>query len=203
MALQIPMIRSRWLILSLYCALPATILAAPNAKPLTTVPSVDLRRYAGDWYEIARYPNRFQKECASDVHVRYALQSDGKISVRNECQKPNGKSAIANGTAKIVDPKSNAKLKVTFFWPFYDNYWIIDLDPEYRYAVVGDPDRKSLWILSRSKELDASVYQRILKHVAELGFDTSKLVKTRQSLNTAEAISDVDRFTLAAIQNSR
>ena len=197
------MIRSCWLVLSLYCALPTAILAAPAAKPLATVPSVDLHRYAGDWYEIARYPNRFQKECASDVHVRYALQDDGKISVRNECQKPNGKSAVATGTAKIVDTKTNAKLKVTFFWPFYTDYWIIDLDPEYRYAVVGDPDRKSLWILSRSKELDAAVYQRILKHVAENGFDTSKLVKTRQSINTAQAFPVAGLLVLAAKRNFR
>jgi len=165
------------------------MLPARDTHPLKTVDSVDLQRYAGDWYEIARYPNRFQRDCDSDVHVRYTLQGSGKLSVRNECRKANGKPDIANGTAKVVDTKSNAKLKVTFFWPFYGDYWIIDLDSRYRYAVVGEPGRKYLWILSRSKELDQESYQHILQRVAENGYDASKLVKTKQSLATAELVS--------------
>lgn len=183
------MIRSKSLFLAAFFVLHAAMLPARDTRPLKTVDSVDLQRYAGDWYEIARYPNRFQRDCDSDVHVRYMLQSSGKINVRNECRKANGKPDIANGIAKVVDTKSNAKLKVTFFWPFYGDYWIIDLDPHYRYAAVGEPGRKYLWILSRAKELDQQTYQHILQHVAENGYDTSKLVKTKQSLATAELVS--------------
>ena len=183
------MIRSKSLFLAAFFVLLATMLPARDAHPLKTVDSVDLQRYAGDWYEIARYPNRSQRDCDSDVHVRYMLQGSGKISVRNECRKANGKPDIANGIAKVVDAKSNAKLKVTFFWPFYADYWIIDLDPRYRYAVVGEPGRKYLWILSRSKELDQESYRHILQRVAENGYDPSKLVKTKQSLATAELVS--------------
>jgi apolipoprotein D and lipocalin family protein len=183
------MIRSKLLFLAAFFALLAAMLPARDSRPLKTVDSVDLQRYAGDWYEIARYPNRFQKDCDSDVHVRYTLQSSGKLNIRNECRKANGKPDVANGTAKVVDAKTNAKLKVTFFWPFYGDYWIIDLDPQYRYAVVGEPGRKYLWILSRAKELDRETFQHILQRVAENGYDTSKLVKTRQSLATAEVVS--------------
>jgi apolipoprotein D and lipocalin family protein len=183
------MIRSKSLVLAAFFALLAAMLPARDTQPLKTVDSVDLQRYAGDWYEIARYPNRFQRDCDSDVHVRYMLQGSGKLSIRNECRKANGKPDIANGTAKVVDRKSSAKLKVTFFWPFYGDYWIIDLDPRYRYAVVGEPGRKYLWILSRSKELDQESYQHILQRAAENGYDTSKLVKTKQSLATAELVS--------------
>ena len=153
-------------------ALPAGIISSNDSQPLKIVPSVDLQRYAGDCYEIARYPNRSQKDCASDVRVRYGLHNDGRISVRNECLKANGRSDVANGTARITDAKNNGKLKVTFFWPFYGDYWIIDLDPQYRHAVVGEPGRKYLWILSRTKDMDDSSYQRILMRVAENGYDT-------------------------------
>jgi len=183
------MIRSRFLFLVAFFALLASMLSAGDAKPLKTVDSVNLQRFAGDWYEIARYSNRFQKDCDSDMHVRYMLQGPGKLSVRNECRNANGKPDIANGTAKVVDAKTNAKLKVTFFWPFYSDYWIIDLDPQYRFAVVGEPGRKYLWILSRAKELDQETYQHILLRVAGNGYDTSKLVKTKQSLATAEIVS--------------
>lgn len=183
------MLRSKSFFLAACFALLAAMLPARDTHPLKTVDSVDLQRYAGDWYEIARYPNRFQKDCDSDVHVRYMLQGSDKLTVRNECRKANGKPDIANGTAKVVDPKSNAKLKVTFFWPFYGDYWIIDLDPRYRYAVVGEPGRKYLWILSRAKELDQESYQHILQRVAENGYDASKLVKTKQSVATAELVS--------------
>ena len=183
------MIRLKLFLSAVLFTLLAATLPARDSRPLKTVDSVDLQRYAGDWYEIARYPNRFQKDCDSDVHVRYTLQSSGKLNIRNECRKANGKPDVANGTAKVVDAKTNAKLKVTFFWPFYGDYWIIDLDPQYRYAVVGEPGRKYLWILSRAKELDRETFQHILQRVAENGYDTSKLVKTRQSLATAKLVS--------------
>jgi apolipoprotein D and lipocalin family protein len=147
---------------------------------LQTVSHVDLTRYVGRWYEIARYPTRFEKDCASDVTATYTQLSGGKIEVLNECRKADGQVKKSKGTASVVDKRTNAKLKVTFFWPFSGNYWIIDLAPDYSYAIVGEPDRKYLWILSRSYHLNESVYGQIVTRVRELGYDPSRLMKTRQ-----------------------
>ena len=100
---------------------------AKSKAALQTVPHVDLTRYVGRWYEIARYPTRFEKDCASDVTATYAQLSGGKIEVLNECRKADGQTKRSKGTANVVDKRTNAKLKVTFFWPFSGNYWIIDL----------------------------------------------------------------------------
>jgi apolipoprotein D and lipocalin family protein len=153
--------------------------AGPNAD-LTTVPSVDLGRYTGRWYEIARYPNRFQKQCTGNVTANYRQLADGKIEVVNECRKSDGKLDVAKGKAKVSDTNSNAKLRVTFFWPFYGDYWIIGLDPEYRWAVVGEPSRKYLWILSRTPELSAADNEAAMAVVRSKGYDSNKLVMTPQ-----------------------
>ena len=153
---------------------------AGSKAALQTVPHVDLTRYVGRWYEIARYPARFEKDCASDVTATYTQLSGGKIEVLNECQKADGQVKRSKGTASVVDKRTNAKLKVTFFWPFSGNYWIIGLAPDYGYAIVGEPDRKYLWILSRSSQLTESVYGQILIRVRELGYDPSLLMKTAQ-----------------------
>ena len=144
------------------------------------VPSVDLARYAGRWYEIARLPNSFQKKCAGGVAANYELRPDGKVIVINECRTASGEITRAKGTAKIADKKSNAKLKVTFFWPFYGDYWILDLGPNYEYAVVGEPKRRYLWILSRTPQIDDALYQGLLAKMAEQGFDASRMIKTQQ-----------------------
>jgi len=157
-------------------------MAFPGSKSsLQTVSHLDLTRYIGRWYEIARYPTRFEKDCASDVTATYTQLSGGKIEVLNECRRADGQVKRSKGTASVVDKKTNAKLKVTFFWPFSGNYWIIDLAPDYSYAVVGEPDRKYLWILSRSSQLTESVYGQIVTRVRELGYDPSLLMKTTQS----------------------
>ena len=145
---------------------------------LEVVGAVDLSRYAGRWYEIARLPNRFEKKCADSVTATYTLRSDGKVDVVNRCRKANGKYTTARGKAKIVDKKTNAKLKVTFFWPFYGDYWILDLGPDYEYAVVGAPNRDYLWILSRTPEIDAQLYQRLLAKMASRGFETERMIRT-------------------------
>ena len=156
--------------------------AAGSKVPLDVVPSVDLTRYAGKWYEIARLPNRFQRDCASDTSATYTLRADGKITVLNECRKADGRQKSAKGTARVADSKGpNTKLKVTFFWPFSGNYWIIDLDPAYRWAVVGEPGRDYLWILAREPQLDTELYQQIVERAKQRGFDTGKLLKTRQA----------------------
>ncbi|MGC9988746.1 MAG: lipocalin family protein [Terriglobales bacterium] len=154
---------------------------AGSKASLQTVPNVDLTRYVGRWYEIARYPAWFEKDCASDVTATYTALPSGKIEVLNECRQADGQVKRSKGTARVVDKRTNAKLKVTFFWPFSGNYWIIDLAPDYSYAVVGEPDRKYLWILSRSSQLTESVYGQIVTRVRELGYDPSGLTKTRQS----------------------
>jgi apolipoprotein D and lipocalin family protein len=155
---------------------------AEGNAPLSVAPAVDLKRYAGKWYEIARLPNRFQRDCASNTTATYTLRPDGKITVLNECRTAGGRLKAAKGTARVADAKGpNTKLKVTFFWPFSGNYWIIDLDPEYKWAVVGEPGRDYLWILSREPRLDASLYRQLVERSKQRGFDTEKLLKTRQT----------------------
>jgi apolipoprotein D and lipocalin family protein len=149
-------------------------------RPVTSVSTVDLKRYIGKWYEIARYPNRFQRECASDTTAEYELKPNGKVAVVNTCRKNDGATKKASGTAKVVD-RSNARLKVTFFWPFYGDYWIIGLDPEYRWAVVGEPRRRYLWILSRTPHMLEADYQQAMEQARAAGYDPQRLVKTPQS----------------------
>jgi apolipoprotein D and lipocalin family protein len=153
---------------------------SPTRQPLPTVASVDLKRYVGTWYEIARYPNRFQRKCTGDVTARYSLRGDGKVDVLNSCRE-GAKINQAKGTAKVDDPPTNSKLRVTFFWPFYGDYWILDLAPDYSYAVVGEPNRRYLWILSRSPRMDAHTYDRLLEKIRTLGYDPAGLMKTPQS----------------------
>lgn len=154
--------------------------ARGGGTDLTTVPSVDVNRYLGKWYEISRYPNRFQKQCVGDVTATYTLQEDGKITVLNSCRKANGKLDDAEGTARIADKNTRARLKVTFFWPFSGDYWIIGLDPDYRWAVVGEPSRKYLWILAREPQINDADYNQALSISREKGYDTSKLKMTLQ-----------------------
>jgi len=143
---------------------------------LEVVPRVELEKYLGKWYEIAHLPARFQKDC-TDTTATYTLSEDGKISVLNECIR-NGKVKLAKGKAKVVDKNSGAKLKVTFFWPFYGDYWIIDLGKDYDYAVVGTPNRKYLWILNRTPKMDNKLFSQLLESVKSKGFDVNNLIIT-------------------------
>ena len=150
-------------------------------SPLQTVSSVDLNRYMGDWYEIARTPNRYESDCASDASAHYQLMPDGRVSIKNECRTNGGKTHTAQGKGTVADQDSKAKLKVSLFWPFSGDYWIIDLDKDYRYAVVGEPERKNLWVLSRTPNLDQRTYAEILKHIQAQGYEISRVQKTTQS----------------------
>lgn len=157
---------------------------APGGRelpPLQTVPAVELARYAGSWYEIARFPHSFQRGCVATRAV-YSLRDDGQIGVYNECRRESldGPVRSVNGRARVVDGGSNAKLEVTFFWPFWGDYWIIDLDPDYRWAVVGHPSRTYLWILSRERRLDAEVLAGIAARLRGQGYDLERLVWTVQ-----------------------
>ena len=151
------------------------------AQTLQTVPSVDLKKYAGKWYEIASFPQRFQKGCTCTT-AEYTPTDKGYIIVENRCNKDsiNGKPTYIKGKAFVVENSGNAKLKVQFFWPFKGKYWIIDLADDYSYAVVGHPNRKYLWILSRTSKMPDNIYQQILSRVKEKGFDVSKIKITKQ-----------------------
>jgi apolipoprotein D and lipocalin family protein len=149
-----------------------------QVKSLQTVSNVELSRYAGTWYEIARYPNRFQKGCRNTT-ATYSLMENGKIAVLNRCSTNSGVKT-ARGTARIVDPQTNARLKVTFFWPFYGNYWIIDLGEDYEFAVVGTPDRNYLWILSRTPVMDGQLYKDILERIKLQGFNPNAKNRIRR-----------------------
>jgi apolipoprotein D and lipocalin family protein len=145
---------------------------------LEVVPHVELEKYLGKWYEIAHLPAKFQEGC-NETTATYTLLKDGSISVLNQSTK-NGKMKQAKGKAKVVDKNSNAKLKVTFFWPFYGDYWIIKLGNDYEYSVVGTPNRKYLWILSRTPQMDDKLYSQLVEYAKSKGFDVNKLIKTLQ-----------------------
>ncbi|HEX8925343.1 MAG TPA: lipocalin family protein [Terriglobales bacterium] len=148
---------------------------------IKTVPTVDLQRYVGRWYEVARYPNRFEKKCDRNITAEYSIRSDGKISVVNSCTERDGNRNVARGWAKVADRNTNAKLRVTFFWPFFGDYWIVDLGRDYEYAVVSEPGRKYLWILSRTPQMSAAQFGDITQRLRDGGFDTSKLIRVQNS----------------------
>jgi apolipoprotein D and lipocalin family protein len=146
--------------------------------PLPTVEKVDLARYAGLWHEIARYPHRFQKGCLGSS-ATYALREDGEIDVVNSCRsEKDGSLRQVKGRAWSVDPAGNARLKVSFFWPFRGDYWIIDLGKEYEYAVVGTPNRKYLWVLSRTPVMADDLYGEVMERVKVLGFDPARVMRS-------------------------
>ena len=156
-----------------------------NSVNLQKVPSVvstvDLKRYMGMWYEIARLPNYFERKlkCTS---ANYTLRDDGRITVLNKgyyLTDPQ-KSTSARGVAWIPDRNSPAKLKVQFFWPFSGDYWIMELDKEYRYVLVGDPSHKYLWILAREKKLDEQTYNMLLSKAVEKGYDVKSIIRVEQ-----------------------
>jgi apolipoprotein D and lipocalin family protein len=156
--------------------------------PVRTVPAVDLNRYVGDWFEIARLPNRFQTRCAGNVRASYALAAGGRLAVTNRCRGQNGEVIEANGAAKVVDTQSSARLKVRFapaflsFLPMvWGDYWILGLADDYSWAVVGSPDRKYLWILSRTPSMDPAQYGKAVAVATTNSFASDGLIKTSHS----------------------
>jgi apolipoprotein D and lipocalin family protein len=141
--------------------------------------AVELQRYLGRWYEIARYEQSFQKGCEG-VTADYSLRSDGSIAVVNRCRKPDGKITEARGRAKIVEPRSSAKLKVSFFGPFYGNYWVLDHADDYSWSIVGEPSGRYLWILAREPTPPKGKVQALVQRVRDMGYDVSMLLRTKQ-----------------------
>ncbi len=157
--------------------LAALLLAGcASVAPPATAPSVDLARYAGQWHEIESFPNPFQRGCSATRAI-YTPTADGRIRVQNFCRRKGHLDSI-EGTARVVPGSNNTRLKVRFFWPFEGDYWILDLDRNYRWAAVGTPDRRFLWILSRSPELDPAVLGGIRGRLAAQGYDVSRLQPT-------------------------
>jgi apolipoprotein D and lipocalin family protein len=154
-------------------------------ETVRTVDTVDLARYAGEWFEVARLPNQFQRECVGDVRARYSRRPDGRLDVINSCRTEDGETTEARGVARVADEETSAKLEVRFapavlsFLPFvWGDYWILGLADDYAWAVVGSPDRKYLWILSRTPALDDRAFERALDVASDNGFDVARLIRT-------------------------
>ena len=161
----------------------AVLFAQQN--PLKTVKFVDLKKYVGLWYEVAKIPNSFQDQCIKNTTAKYTLAEDGEIKVTNSCIDEDGEVDDADGLARIVDKKSNAKLEVSFFsifgWrPVWGDYWIIGLDENYQWAIVGTPSRKYGWVLSRTPKLDNETMDKIFLILKDQGYDPKKFEISKQ-----------------------
>lgn len=149
-------------------------LPADGKAPVQPVASLDLQRYAGQWFEIASFPMFFQRQCLGDTTANYQLRDDGGVTVTNRCRTDSGFDQ-ASGKAWAVEGGNNARLKVSFFWPFRSDYWVIGLDPEYRWAVVGNPERKYLWLLARRPDLPKDQIDAALAAARAQGYDLAPL----------------------------
>jgi apolipoprotein D and lipocalin family protein len=151
----------------------------PAEEPKPAVKTVDLQRYAGRWYEIAAYPNRFERDCRCSK-ADYSLEKD-YVKVVNSCLKGEQlKASTATGKAFVVPNTGNTQLKVQFFWPFKGDYWILALDPDYQYSLVGSPDRQYLWILARDRQIPEKKLIELKETAKALGFDPDQLKMTEQ-----------------------
>jgi apolipoprotein D and lipocalin family protein len=158
-----------------------------DSAVLETIASLDLPRYMGTWFEIAKFPNWFQKQCTGHTSARYSLQQDGTVQVINRCRLENGEMNSAIGTARQIGPQDSPKLKVRFapawlsFLPLvWGDYWVIDLDEQYQLVAVSEPTREYLWILSRTPSVDSAAYIQMLERLSSKGFEIHKLELTRQ-----------------------
>lgn len=147
----------------------------PESSPLATVAQVDLARYTGRWYEIAKIPHSFQRQCVSDTTAQYARNDDGTIAVVNRCRTRGGSYDEARAVARVTDTASNAKLEVSFFsllgWrPVWGRYWVLELGPDYEYTVIGEPTRRYGWILSRTTTLSPETRERLNQRLRHLGY---------------------------------
>lgn len=164
-----------------YMIFVVSLFSCRQNQPLQTVSKVDLNKYAGVWYEIAAFPQSFEKGCSCTT-AEYILTDKNFVRVINTCKR-NGDTTTAKGKAFIEKGSNNAKLKVQFFWPFRGKYWIIYLEDDYSIAVVGHPNRQYLWILARDKKIPESKYDSLIEYCKKNGFDMTRLVKTDQPCN--------------------
>ena len=175
------------LVLSVFVALAP----AAQDRPLDVVPQLDPQRYAGTWYEIARLPNRFQRDCAGDVTATYTPKSNGRFEVRNRCRKADGSFKSAKGVARHVEGRPASVLEVRFapaflsFLPMvWGDYQVIALGDDYEYTMIGSPNRKYLWVLARKPHMDQARYESLLAQARAQGFDTSRMIKTEHGTGT-------------------
>ena len=171
--------------LALVSAFSGSEMRGQTGDEPTTVEDVDLERYVGLWYEIAKIPNKFQRKCAGGTTAFYSFRDDGNINVVNRCLDSAGNTVSAVGLAKVVDTRSYARLKVSFvnvlgIRLFWGDYWIIGLDQNYQYAVVGHPQRKYGWILARNRDLPAETLEEIDALLRDQGYDPETFVRTVQ-----------------------
>ena len=187
-----PTLRQLALSLALLSPFAASAQTSAPPEPLQTIARLDVGRYLGTWYEIAKYPNRFQRQCVADTSALYRLRDDGQLDVINRCRQANGEVAEAVGRARQDGPADSPKLKVRFapawlsWLPMvWGNYWVIDLDTDYQLVAVSEPSREYLWVLSRTPTVEAGVYQALLGRLREKGFEVGRLERTTQpgSLN--------------------
>ncbi|MBK9323762.1 MAG: lipocalin family protein [Bdellovibrionaceae bacterium] len=168
------------------CLFSNLVMANDSHSELLTVPNVDLNQYVGKWYEIATIPQFFQRKCIKNTTAEYALGEQELVNVVNSCDKESGERLTAEGAARVVDAESNSKLQVTFVklfgWIFYfgGDYWIVDLDEKYSYAVIGHPKREYAWILSRTPTMDLGTLTKINQKLQEIGYDSCKLMMSIQ-----------------------
>jgi len=167
---------------------PASVQAVPTPGPLTPIASLDVPRYMGTWYEIAKYPNKFQKKCVAETRAQYQLQAKGAVQVTNRCKTEDGSFDEAIGEARQTGPSTSPKLQVRFapawlaWLPMvWGNYWVIDLDPGYQLVAVSEPEREYLWVLSRTPAVSAEAYGALLARLKVQGFDLDRLERTRQT----------------------
>ena len=170
----------------LYCALALVVggmtIGAAAEAPLPVVEALDLNRYVGNWHEIARYPNFFERMCVRDVTASYTANPDGTIRVVNACRKADGTMTQADGVARMVTPPARLQVRFAPDWlawlpGLWGNYWVIELADDYSFAVVGEPGREYLWILARTPQMSDDVYARILSRLPALGFEPARLVR--------------------------
>ena len=168
------------------CASPQAAGLAGD-KPLQTIAALDVPRYMGTWYEIARYPNWFQQKCVANASARYRLQTDGTVAVDNRCRLANGEISSASGSARQIGGAGSPKLQVRFApawlswlpWVWGD-YWVIDLDEDYQLVAISEPKRDYLWVLARSRSVAPEDYAALLARLRQQGFDTGRLQRTPQ-----------------------
>lgn len=179
---------------ALFCAcifiFSFTVSAQGSDIPVKTIPALDVQRYLGTWYELAKYPNWFQKKCVSNTKAVYSVRPDGDLKVLNSCRTAEGSVSEAEGVARQIGGKDSPKLEVRFapawlsFIPMvWGDYWIIDLDSQYQVAVVSDPRREYLWILSRAPQINQNIYADLLQRLQSQHFDIRKLELTTQTAN--------------------
>jgi len=159
----------------------------PESPPLNTVSHVDLDRYTGRWYEVAKIPHPFQRQCVRDTTAEYVRKADGTIAVVNRCRKADGTFDEARAIARVADSVSNAKLEVNFFsvlgWrPVWGDYWILALGPDYDYAIVGEGTRRYGWILSRTPALPDATRALLDQRLRTLGYSPEQF---ENSVHTA------------------